>query len=144
MFRTRIALGIAAAALSLTALVAPAAPASASGLFKPDLQVKYKGETGVAGAHFYQFEVKNIGQDVAQYPYLSATVYRSAWNSILLDSSPVYQKLSPIPAGSSRTVTVPCNDVGGGNGTEVQKCLGVKAGVYDPNDIDDSKVSSRG
>ena len=59
MIRTRVALGIAAVALSLTSLMVPAAPASAAPLFKPDLKVTFAYQHPITGN--YVFTIKNIG-----------------------------------------------------------------------------------
>src|SRR5436309_13543083 len=59
MFRTRVALGIAAGALTLTSLGSSAVPASAAPLIKPDLRVNYLG--GIPGTGDYHFRVRNIG-----------------------------------------------------------------------------------
>jgi hypothetical protein len=141
MFRPRIAprltLGIAAAAISLTTLLSPSTQASADPLFKPDLVVKYKGETGVGGSHFYQFEVKNIGGADAFNASAFATVYRTADNWPLLDSAPVSFTVGTIPQNTTKIVTIPCANQGGGE-YALMKCVGVKASIVAPGELDDS------
>ena len=145
MIRTRIApriaLGIAAAAVSLASLVSVAAPASADQLFKPDLRVKYKGETGVGSAHFYQFEVKNIGQSESTQAIFAGTLYRAEDNSIELDTKSFEKKLAPLDPGQSTTVTVPCNDKAGLHAP--LNCVGAKMSAVDPDDIDTSNNTAR-
>jgi hypothetical protein len=135
MFRTRIALAVAAAAITLTTLLSPTTPANAAGIPAPDLQLWYIGETGVGVAHFYQFGLQNIGQVTAEDPYVGAEIVRKGPNGQKI-SSWVALDLNALTAGTSRYVTVPCNDqqIDG----VMMKCIGVRAHAGDPKDSNDS------
>ena len=135
MFRTRIALALAGTAIALATLLSPSTPANAAGNPAPDLHLYYIGETGVSVAHFYQFGLENMGQATAQDPWAGAEIVRKGPNGKTI-SQWVAIDVNPMPAGTARFVTIPCNDekIGG----VMMKCVGVRAYSGDPNDTHDS------
>ena len=138
----RLALGIAAAAISLSTLLSPTSQASADPLFKPDLQVKYKSESTVGTAHFYYFEVKNIGVGDADQVSTFATVYRSTPAIPILYPADVSFTVGSIPAGATKIVTVPCANQGGGQ-YALMTCVGVKASISAPGELDNTNNAAK-
>jgi hypothetical protein len=76
MFGKRIALGIATAALAITALASPFTPtANAQFLFKPDVRVNFDAHFQYEEKDAYHFRVKNIGAASASPVNLIARCY---------------------------------------------------------------------
>jgi hypothetical protein len=103
MYRTRIALGIATAALAVTSFVSPFMPAAeAQAMFKPDIRVNYDTQHHYDDKRAYHFRAANVGTTSVEGVAFVAHCYYMQTNGSLRHTT---QYLLPANFPQNKVVT---------------------------------------